>query len=695
MRLLKTLLYFPLAVLVSSLPAQNHSIDSLRKVLKTEKEDTSRVNTLNRLSSKLNEATKYDSSLVYSLKAVLLAEKLNFKKGLAKAYGLTADNYSYKDDYPKTMDYATKALKVYQELSDKKGMAIEYSYIGSVSWNQGNYPQALENDFKALAINQEIDNKSGIAANLSGIGTIYMDQNNDAKALEYYVKAMNMNKGLGNKNALANNYCNIGNAYYDMNNRTMGLEFYFKALALKIKLDDKRGIARNCGNIGNIYEDMGDYKQALEYEFRALDLDQKAGYKKGTASKMNTIGSIYTRLKDFKKAKLYIDSSLHVAQRIGEKEYTKSALGERTHLDEVSGNYKDEFNDYKTYIKYRDSLMNASYTRKIVQAEMNFEFLQKQASAKAEQDKKDAIVAQQLKKQLIIRNIFIAGFILMLILAFYIYRGYRQKQKANEIIGEQKILVEKKQKEIVSSIHYAQQIQKALLASDNLLSKYLKDYFILYRPKDIVSGDFYWGTTKANRFYLAVCDSTGHGVPGAFMSLLNISFLNEAITEKNIVRPSEVLNHARKRLIEKVSQDGSQDGMDGALISLPIDISGNEEIIYSGAYNAPIIVRDGKIIELPVDKLPVGASPKDYISFTTNTFGLQKGDTIYAFTDGYADQFGGPKGKKFKYRQFTETLLATAKLGMEEQKKKLEEILDEWKGMMEQVDDILVIGVRV
>ncbi len=696
MWLLKAALYFFVFTFhFVPLKAQNHTIDSLHKALKALQDDTGKVSTLNRLSIKLLDAGQYDSSLVYNGKTIALAEKLDFKRGLAKAYAICGDNYAYKDNYPKILENDLKALALYQELGDKKAIASINGSIGNAYWNQGNYPTALECDFKALAINQEIGNKSGIAVSLAGIGTIYMDQGNDAKALEYYIKAMNMNKELGNKNALANNYCNVGNAYYDLGNRTMGLEFYFKALALKIKLDDKRGIARNCGNIGNIYEDMGDYKQALEYEFRALDIDQKVGYKKGTVSKMTSIGSIYTRLKDFKKSRLYLDSALHVAQRIGEKEYTKGALSELSHLDEVSGNYKEAFGDYKTYIAYRDSLTNASNTRKIVQSEMNFEFEQKQAAEKAERDKKDAVSAQELKKQLIIRNAFIAGFALMLALAFFIFRSYWQKHKDNQIINRQKILVEKKQKEVVSSIHYAQQIQKALLASDSLLGKYLPEYFVLYRPKDIVSGDFYWGTAKDNRFYLAVCDSTGHGVPGAFMSLLNISFMNEAITEKNIMKPNEVLNHTRKRLIEKVSQDGSQDGMDGTLISLPVNSLANGELIYSGAYNAPLIIRDGKIIELPVDKLPVGASPKDYISFTASTFNLQKGDIIYAFTDGYADQFGGPKGKKFKYRQFTETLLATAKLTMEEQKKKLEEILDEWKGLMEQVDDILVIGVRV
>ncbi len=233
------------------------------------------------------------------------------------------------------------------------------------------------------------------------------------------------------------------------------------------------------------------------------------------------------------------------------------------------------------------------------------------------------------------------------------------------------------------------------MASDAMLLSHLPEYFVLYKPKDIVSGDFYWATMKDDRFYLAVCDSTGHGVPGAFMSLLNISFLNEAIMEKNIREPNEVFNHTRKKLIENISQEGRQDGMDGVLISLPVSGTGYGHMVYTSAYNAPLIIRKGNLIELGADKMPVGASPKQSESFSSNTFGLQKGDAVYVFTDGYADQFGGEQGKKFKYKQLMEKLVSISGFSMAEQKRVLEETLEKWKGSLEQVDDILVMGIRV
>ena len=689
------LLCFSFFIFHFSLISAQHKIDSLRNVLKTEKEDTNKFNTLIALTYKIDQADNFDTALIYVGQALTLAENLNYKKGIAKAYDVTGFVYAHKDNYPKALENEQKALAIYQDLGGQNAIASEYNHLGTAYWNMANYPKSLEYDFKALEIYKKTGNKNGIAASYAGIGVIYEEQGSDSMALDCYKKALAINTELSNKDAMAGNMGNMGNVYEDMGKYGSALSYDFNALGLEQKLDNKRSIARNYGNIGNIYEDMGNYSEALDFEFKALDIDSKIGYKRGTSSKMNTIGSIYTRLKKFDLAKLYLDSSLHVAQRINESEYIKNSFGELATLEEVSGDYKNGLKMYKTYIAYRDSLINRANTKKIVQSEMNFEFQQKQAAEKAEQDKREALAEQERNKQKIIRDAFIAGFILMFALAFFIFRGYRQKQNANKIISGQKLLVEKKQKEIVDSLYYAQKIQKALLASDDLLLKILPEYFVLYKPKDIVSGDFYWATLKGDRFYLAVCDSTGHGVPGAFMSLLNISFLNEAITERNITEPHEVFNHTRKKLIENVSQEGGQDGMDGVLISLPVNGKGYGHMVYTGAYNTSIIIRDGGMIELNADKMPVGASPKQSESFTLQSFELRKGDLVYAFTDGYADQFGGARGKKFKYRQLEEKLLAMSSLKMEEQKKQLEETLENWQGDLEQVDDILIMGIRV
>jgi len=219
----------------------------------------------------------------------------------------------------------------------------------------------------------------------------------------------------------------------------------------------------------------------------------------------------------------------------------------------------------------------------------------------------------------------------------------------------------------------------------------LKDYFVLFQPKDIVSGDFYWATKTENYFYLAVCDSTGHGVPGAFMSLLNISFLNEAITEKKITETNEILNYVRERLIKNISKEGRQDGMDGVLLRMDLK---TRELTFSGAHNAPVVVRGKEIIEYKADKMPIGKGVRDD-AFSVQKLDVQKGDVIYLYTDGYADQFGGPKGKKFKYKQLNELLLSNMQQPLSAQKEILHQAFEKWRGNLEQVDDVCLIGIRI
>jgi serine phosphatase RsbU (regulator of sigma subunit) len=724
--------FFPLLLLYSSiLFAQSGKIiDSLKNSLKTEKSDSNKVNTLNAICKKLYKNGSYDTSFIYATHALTLAKQLDYKKGVATAYLNSGIVYWYLFNFKKALEYDSTALIVFTEIGDKPLMAnclsnigniyIErgtYSkalecftqalnlseeagnkylsannlkYIGSIYTDQGNYSKALEYDLKALGIYQNIGNKPGTAADLSNIGIIYDGMGNYTKSLEYHLKALAIDSELQDKTGIAADYSEIGIIYHETKKYPQALLYDFKALAIENELQDKQGIANSLGNIGNIYTDQGNYSGGLDYNFKAIAINRELGNYNDIAINFCNIGNISTKLKNYKQAQANLDSALRISKKIGEKDIIKNIYGALATLDSVEGNYHASLEDFKKYISYRDSLVNEANTKKTVQAEMNFEFEQKQATEKAEQEKKDAIAEQENKKQLIIRNSFIAGFALMLALAFFIFRGYRQKQKANEIIKTQKAVVEEKQKEILDSIHYAQRIQHALLASNKLLDKNLPEYFIFFKPKDIVSGDFYWATLKGDKFYLAICDSTGHGVPGAFMSLLNISFLNEGITEKNITTPNEIFNHVRRRLIENVSYDGGKDGMDGTLLCLS-----GPTLSYASAYNVPLIIRKGEAIELNTDKMPVGTSPRENESFTSNTFDLQKGDTIYTFTDGYADQFGGPKGKKYKYKQLEEKLMSICPKPLAEQKDILAKEFENWKGKLEQVDDVLIIGIKV
>ena len=293
----------------------------------------------------------------------------------------------------------------------------------------------------------------------------------------------------------------------------------------------------------------------------------------------------------------------------------------------------------------------------------------------------------------ILMNLIGISFIIYMLQYYFVGKQTELKKSV-----EQKSLeIQENNKEITDSINYAKRIQYAMLANEELLRNNLSEYFILFKPKDIVSGDFYWATEKvavgsgSKQFYLAACDSTGHGVPGAFMSLLNISFLNEAINERNILLPNEICDYVRKKLIENISQDGGQDGMDGVLVYVDKE---KKKLSFAAAHNAPILIRKNTLIEFEADKMPIGRGERTD-NFKQQIIDVEAGDIFYLYTDGYTDQFGGAKGTKFKYRQMKALLQSICNQPLSEQKKILDAIISNWKGDLEQTDDILIIGFKI
>lgn len=354
----------------------------------------------------------------------------------------------------------------------------------------------------------------------------------------------------------------------------------------------------------------------------------------------------------------------------------------------------------------RIELFNAKmveYQKIELRIEENKAKLKEQEKLMSEQQVK--ISSQDIKigeQRLVIVIIFSLGFISLIFLLFAI-RSNIQRKKANLLLSEQKKevenqkqLVDEKQKEIVDSINYARRIQTALMAHDKLLSKHLPEHFVLFRPKDIVAGDFYWATPTPGGFMYVTGDCTGHGVPGAFMSLLNISKLNETINQKNITRPDLVFNDIRNEITRALnpedSTEDSKDGMDAVLCKLDLR---NMKLQYAAANNSFYVIRNGEVLVCKADKMHVGKAFNETGLFNYYELDLLKGDCIYTFSDGYADQFGGPSRKRFKSVQLKELLVKISVKPMAEQRLILNDTFENWKGNIEQIDDVLVMGVRV
>jgi tetratricopeptide (TPR) repeat protein len=713
---------------------QNHGIDSLVNVLKKEKDDTNKVNKLNDLAYSLSN-TVPDSTISIAQLANALSAKLDWIKGEINACNIVGIAYWRKGDYPKALDYDIKALKMAEELGNKQLQEYNLCNIGIVYNDQGDYPKALDYDMKALKMAEEVGNKQAQASNLSNIGLIYLNQSDYPKALEYETKALNMAEEIGDKETQATNLNNLGITYKRQSDYAKALEYYLKAWNLANETGNKQLQAMNLSNIGNAYYEQAGmtqyrlkirgrdslYKKALDFDLEAWKMAQEMGSTQGQAITIGNIGSVYTKTGKFIEAEEYLKEAIALDSSIGDQNHLMLYEERISQLYDTIGRSKQALAYYKKAVVLKDTLFNIERNKALTRKELTYQYEKKQAAEKAEQDKKDVVAEQEKNKQKIIRDSFIIGFALMIALTFFIFRGYRQKQKANVIITQQKELVEKqkeevekqkdevekqktlvehqkalveeKNKDILDSITYAKRLQDAILLPMKMVKQFLPESFVMYKPKDIVAGDFYWMERVEENILIAAADCTGHGVPGALVSVVCSNALNRTVKEFKIKETGKILDKVRELVLEtfEKSEGNIQDGMD---ISLCCINTKTNEVQWSGAYNSLWYVHNGMISEVAADKQPIGKVDKP-APFNTHNLNLVNGDILYLFTDGYADQFGGPKGKKFKYKQMQEFILANATCPMEEQSMKLEQALEEWKGGLEQVDDVLIIGVRL
>lgn len=420
------------------------------------------------------------------------------------------------------------------------------------------------------------------------------------------------------------------------------------------------------------------------------------------------IGQIYSGQKKFREAIVHLKISEGLAKEYGIVELSRDASQELYKIYSQTGEFKLAFDHYGNYISLRDSVNNIETQRAAITQQTLYEYDKKRIVEESKHASELKIQEQKAEadsraQRLVIISISIV-LLLVAVFSFLLYQRFQTTHRQKYLIElkeqetrEQKKIIEEKQKEIVDSINYAKRIQLTLLAHDRFLQEHLPDHFVYYHPKDIVSGDFYWAAKREEKFFLAVCDSTGHGVPGAFMSLLSIGFLSEAINERGILQPNEVFDFVREKLKATVSREGHSDGFDGVLFCIDLP---TKQISYAAANNHPVLVHvaDGadqcKIIKLPADRMPVGKSER-IMPFSLFTLDYVAGNMLYLFTDGFADQFGGAKSKKFMYKQLYELLKDLSSKNMEEQGRSVSNAFDNWKGALDQVDDVCVFGIRI
>ena len=632
--------------------------------------------------------------------------KLFFKKSISQCHNNKGFHYMMSDQSEKALAEFENSLTINNEIKDEIGIAAVYNNIAGIYEMQGRIEEALklfESTLKILKKNKVEDH---IGPTLNNIAGIY-DQLGDLNiAIKYYEEAITYYKKVGDLHGSSTSINNLGLMYEQKKEYDKAIKYYSKSLEiLKNNKTDLKGTATTTYNIGSIYKDKKEYETAIKYINNALDLFKEMGFIQGEAKCYNSFGVIYHEKGDIPNAILFGKKSFELSKKLGYPSSISISAKNLSKAYVAEKNWPKALSLYKLHIKMRDSINNESTQKAAIQQQAKFEYEKQKAVDDAEHNKEIAIEQEAKEKQTILTYSTAGGLGLVGIFLLVVFNRLKVTRKQKNIIDEQKTEVEnqktvvelahteleEKNREITDSIQYAKRIQNAILPPNKVVKEYLQESFIYYKPKDIVAGDFYWLEQVNGKILFAAADCTGHGVPGAMVSVVCNNGLNRSVREYGLTDPGMILDKTREIVVQEFekSEEEVKDGMDIAICSLE-----GSTLKYAGAHNPLWLIRNGELLETKANKQPIGQfdNPEPY---TTHSIELQKGDSLYIFSDGYADQFGGEKGKKLKTANFKQLLLSIQKESMEKQKQLIDEAFEKWKGDLEQLDDVCVIGLKI
>jgi tetratricopeptide (TPR) repeat protein/serine phosphatase RsbU (regulator of sigma subunit) len=680
---------------------------------------------------------RYAEALEAFQKALTIRERIGDQQGIADYYYNIGNIHANQGQYAEALEAYQKALTIRERIGDQQGIAGSYNNIGNIHYAQGRYTEALEAYQKALTIRERIGDQQGIADCYANISNIYISQGRYAEALEAYQKALAIFERISNPWKMAACHHNIGTIHNAQGRYAEALETFLKALAIFERIDDQEGMASSYNNIGIIHAEQGRYAKALEIFQKALAIRERIGDQEGMASSYNNIGNIHRVQGRYTKALEAFQKALPIAQSLGLQDQlddlhlnlaqTDSALAAsgQNHL------WKSAYLHHRLYAAYKDSVLNEASIRKQAQLESQYEYDKKTSLLKAEQEKERALATAQLRQREAQRNlsllalgIALIGFVTFAIL----YRKIRQQrdliqkqsdeiqqknfaleqynaelkstnqalEESNRIIQHQAETLLEKNEEILDSIRYAERIQRAILPSAEKWQRLLPQSFLLYKPRDIVAGDFYWLEETERYIFLGVADATGHGVPGAFVSIVCANALHKAVLEEGLESPAEILWRVREVVVSQLTQAGEKvkDGMDIGLIRFAKE--DRSRAVFAGANRPLWIVSAEGLLEVAGTRQPIGyvEEPKPFEEVEL-MLGSRAPAMVYAFTDGIVDQMGGPKGRKLLPKGLREWLSGLWNQPVAKQAERLVALFETWRGEHHQMDDVTIVGVWV
>lgn len=643
-----------------------------------------------------NQLEHYYSAINAYNKSLKYSDTTKFSK-IADVYANIGYSYMMVADYEKSIAYYKKALDYNNRLymPNKKSEAVWYKNIGIIFLNLKSFNKANEYYTQALELYKASYDTVGMADIYMNFGMLNKNLEKYQQAIQYYKIVEKLYKKINNQLGLAHVYNNMASNYAEMDSNSLAIAFAQKAKQINKKLNNERGLAYSNYYMANVYFNLNDYSKTLQYLNLTLETSKLYDLNEMIISTYNLFAKTYKQLQKFKIANYYIE--------------LKYALQDSLITSEMHKQIAD---------------MQAKYEAE--EREREIEKLNKEKQIQQIALEKDKV---EIRNQNILIVSIIVFCILLVILFISYYKRYKIKKKSNQELLKQKNKIEnqrneiekyaeelhaqrdlalnqrnkiaKQQGELYDSIAYAEKIQKALLPDIEVLNNCVSDYFLLYKPRDVVSGDFYWLLQNEDYLIVTVADCTGHGVPGAFMSVLGMSFLEELVKDKQISQPDEILNKLRDKIIMALKQKEvfgtAKDGMDMALCMIN---QKTKTLKYAGANNSLYLIRKNtdenyELNEFKPDKMPIGIFAFEPQPFNNHTIKLQANDRFYLFSDGYADQFGGEKGKKYMLKRFKRKLLNIQNMTMPNQKQALETEFTSWKNNYDQIDDVCVLGIEI
>jgi len=679
--------------------------------------------------------------------------------------------YGYMGDYEKSEKYLLRSVEISKKSGIKKNISAILGNLAIIYVDRGQFSKALEYYQAAITACEEQNDQNNLSFCLANIGQLYYQLENNKEAVSYLEKARKIKEKQNDKKGLANIYQNLGVVKHAMKDTAKAVEYCSRALALREEIKDIYGLAESYNFFATHSLNTENIKEAIEFALKALNLQEKMDDKPGLVDSYLTLGKAYRKNNEQQKAVQAIQKAIEIATPIGIKRQIIEANKELARSYYKLHKFKEAYDYFNIYANLKDSILSENTQKQI--AEMQTKYETEKKEKEIELLNKDKLLNEtEIRKQTLLRNSFIIGFALLLILAYLLYTRYKIKRKANEeltlknqLISQQKEeisaqrdeillknevlqqaneeittqrdeidlqkkIIEEKNHEVMDSIHYALRIQNAVIPDETILQITFADYFILFKPKDIVSGDFFWFAKRKQWILFAVADCTGHGVPGAFMSMLGISFLNEIVARHEVQTAADALNELRNGIIKALKQNISignnnskqpsiiRDGMDIAFCALNTETL---ELHFAGANNPLWIIKfedlkmnqfenemslsnfqinqsSNNIFEIKGDKQPIGIHEK-MNPFTNNKIQLKKGDILYLMSDGFQDQFGGLSGKKFMTKKLKTLLSDISTKPLKEQYSILEKKLFDWQNIndqkYQQTDDITVMGIKI